>query len=83
MTILIAVTVLIGLVLGLRYRVFILIPIIVLGGIVVGATASHFLSSVLIFVVLLQLSYLAGALLRNFPAGIAEPQAGALPGHHG
>ena len=83
MTMLVALTVLIGLALGLRYRVFILIPIIALGGIVLGATTSDFLSSVLVFVVLLQLSYLAGALLRNFPAGVAEQQAGALPGHHG
>lgn len=83
MTILIAVTVLVGLALGYRYRVFILIPVIPLGGIVIGATTSQFLSSVLIFIVLLQLSYLIGALLRTFPAGVAEQQASALPGHHG
>ncbi|WP_128924009.1 hypothetical protein [Bradyrhizobium guangxiense] len=82
MTMLVAGTVLIGLALGLRYPVFILIPGIALGGIVVSATTSHSLSSVLIFVVLLQLSYLAGALLRAFPAEVAGQQASALPGHN-
>lgn len=82
MTMLVAGTVLIGLALGLRYPVFVLIPGIPLGGIVVSATTSHSLSSVLIFVVLLQLSYLAGALLRAFPAEVVRQQAGAFPGHN-
>lgn len=82
MTMLVAGTVLIGLGLGLRYPVFILIPVIAFGGLVISATTSHVLSSVLIFVVVLQLSYLAGALLRALPAAIAGQQAGALPGHN-
>lgn len=82
MTILVAGTVLIGLALGLRYPVFILIPVIPLGGIAISVTTSHLLSSVLVFVVLLQLSYLGGALLRAFPTGIAGQQAGVFPGHN-
>ncbi|HXH44011.1 MAG TPA: hypothetical protein VNK51_09220 [Bradyrhizobium sp.] len=82
MTMLVAGTVLIGLVLGLRYSVFILIPVTPLGWLAICATTSHSLSSLLIFAVLLQLSYLAGALLRAFPTQVAGEQAGALPGHH-
>lgn len=81
MTLLVAATVLIGLALGLRYPVFILLPVMPVGGFLISAATSHLLWSVLIFAVLLQLSYLGGALLRAFPKGIAEQQSGAFHGH--
>jgi hypothetical protein len=82
MTLLVADTVLIGLALGLRYPVFILVPAILVGGFLIGGTASHRLSEVLIFAVLLQLSYLGGALLRASASGIADQQRDVLPGHN-
>ncbi|OKO82434.1 hypothetical protein AC630_12830 [Bradyrhizobium sp. AS23.2] len=57
-----------GLVLGLRYRVFILLPAILVGALAISAVSPQPLwqawTSVLTFAVLLQISYVAGALLR-------------------
>lgn len=61
-----------GLLLGLRYRVFILLPAILVGGISICAISPLPLSqtwmSVLTFVAVLQLGYVGGALVK-FTAG--------------
>lgn len=67
-------TILIGTVLGLRYRVFVLPPVIMLGGLLIIAISSHPWSSILIFGTLLQISYLAGLFLKgSAPAIIHRP----------
>jgi hypothetical protein len=62
-----------GLVLGLRYRVFALLPAILVGAFAICAISPQPLwqvwASVLTFVVLLQLSYVGGALLRFATSG--------------
>jgi len=64
-TMLAAYTVLIGLMLGLRYRVFVLPPLILLGGLLIIAISSQPWSSALMFAFLLQLSYLTGMVLKG------------------
>lgn len=63
----------IGLILGLRYRVFILMPVILAGALAICAISPHPLwqvcASVTTFAVLLQLSYVCGALLRFTTGG--------------
>lgn len=61
---------LIGSLLGGRFRVFILPPTIVLGGAMIGAVsawqgqgASHIVVMIVVFAAMLQLGYLCGALL--------------------
>jgi len=84
---LIAGSIIMGLVLGLRYRVFILVPAIFLGALGIYATSpqplSQVFASVVTFAVLLQVSYLGGALLRfatsgevtaNIPNGLSRVQ---------
>ncbi|MBR0725013.1 hypothetical protein [Bradyrhizobium manausense] len=74
MTMLAAYTVLIGLMLGLRYRVVVLPPVILAGWLVIAAISSQPWSSALIFAVLLQMSYLTGMVLRSSSrATIARP----------
>ncbi len=57
-----------GLALGLRYRVFVLVPVILAGAFTMCAISSEPLwqvwTSVLTFVVLVQISYVSGALLK-------------------
>jgi hypothetical protein len=57
-----------GLVLGLRYRVFVLVPVILVGAVAICAISPQSLwqacGSVATFAVLLQISYVGGALLR-------------------
>jgi hypothetical protein len=77
-----------GIVLGLRYRVYILLPVILVGALVISTISPQPLwqvwTSVLIFAVLLQLSYVAGALLRfatssgvtaNVPGGLSRARS--------
>lgn len=71
-TMLAASALLTGLILGLRYRVFILPPVTLLGGLVIYATSSQGLLSIFLFAVLLQMGYLGAALLKKRP----EPSAG-------
>lgn len=74
MTMLAAYTILIGLMLGLRYRVFVLPPAILVGWLVIAAISSQPWSSALIFAVLLQMSYLTGMALRGSTrVTIAQP----------
>lgn len=65
---LIAGSILTGLALGQRYRVFILVPVILVGALAIVAISPQPLwqmfTSVGTFAILLQLSYIGGALLR-------------------
>ncbi|GGI33696.1 hypothetical protein [Bradyrhizobium guangdongense] len=65
MTMLAAYTIMTGLVLGLRYRVLVLPPVILVGWLVIAAISSQPWLSALIFAVLLQISYLAGIVLKG------------------
>jgi|tagenome__1003787_1003787.scaffolds.fasta_scaffold20348430_2 hypothetical protein len=62
-----------GLVLGLRYRVFVLVPVILVGAVAICAISPQSLwqacASVATFAVLLQISYVGGALLRFATGG--------------
>ena len=62
-----------GLVLGLRYRVFILLPVILAGAFAIYLISSQPLwqmwTTVMTFAVLLQISYVVGALLSFGTAG--------------
>ncbi|MDN3278936.1 hypothetical protein QWJ07_32065 [Frankia sp. RB7] len=80
---LIAGSILTGLVLGLRYRVFILVPVILVGALTIGAISPQPLwqvfTSVATFAVLLQLSYVGGALLRfTTSSGVSSNLPGEL-----
>ncbi|MEH2492807.1 hypothetical protein [Bradyrhizobium sp. AZCC 2230] len=65
MTMLAAYTVLIGLMLGLRYRVVVLPPVILIGWLTIFAISLRPWSSALIFALLLQMSYLTGMVLKG------------------
>lgn len=62
-----------GLVLGLRYRVFILVPVILFGAFAICTISplplSQVWTSVVTFAVVLQMSYVGGALLRFATGG--------------
>ncbi|MGY3346727.1 MULTISPECIES: hypothetical protein [unclassified Bradyrhizobium] len=70
---LIAVSISTGLILGLRYRVFILVPVILVGALAIGALSPQPLwqvcTTIATFAGLLQLSYLGGALLQYLISG--------------
>ena len=67
-----AYSVLIGFILGRRYRVFVLLPAMLLGGLVIYASSSHALSPFVIFAVLVQIGYLGGSLLIHSEASAAR-----------
>jgi hypothetical protein len=58
-----------GLVLGLRYRVFILVPVILVATLAICAISPQPLWHAFTTAVLLQLSYVAGALLKFTTSG--------------
>ena len=65
MMMLAAYTVMTGLLIGLRYRVVVLPPLILVGWLVIAAVSSQPWLSALIFAILLQISYLTGIVLRG------------------
>ncbi|WFU79646.1 hypothetical protein QA645_34930 [Bradyrhizobium sp. CIAT3101] len=75
---------LIGSLLGGRFRIFILPPAIVLGGAIIGAVsawqgqgAAHIVVMIVVFASLLQLGYLCGALLVRSRAAAYRTEAAA------
>jgi len=78
---LIAVSIAMGLALGLRYRVFILVPVILAGTFAICATTPQPFwqawTSVVTFSVLLQIAYIGGALLRFATRGGVAAQVPA------
>lgn len=70
---LIAGSIVMGLALGLRYRVFVLLPVIMAGTFAICAITPQPLwqvwTSVVTFAVLLQIAYVGGALLRFATSG--------------
>lgn len=80
MTMLAAYTVLIGLMLGLRYRVVVLPPVILVGWLMLFAISSQPWSSALIFALLLQMSYLTGMVLKSSTRAITTPPVDAVSG---
>ena len=78
---LIAGSIVMGLALGLRYRVFILVPVILAGTFAICAMTPQPLwqvwTSVVTFAVLLQIAYLGGALLRFASSGGVTAQVHA------
>ena len=66
MMMLAAYTVMTGLLIGLRYRVVVLPPLILLGWLAIAAVSSQPWLSALIFAILLQISYLTGIVLKGF-----------------
>lgn len=80
MTLLAGYTILMGTMLGLRYRVFVLPPVILLGGVLIIAISAQPWSSALIFAFLLQLSYLAGMVLKGSTRGSIPQPVDAISG---
>ncbi|QQO35934.1 hypothetical protein JJC00_10350 [Bradyrhizobium diazoefficiens] len=73
---------LIGSLLGGRFRIFILPPAIVLGGAMIGAVSAwqgqgpaHIVVMVIVFAAVLQLGYLCGALLLRMRAAANRTKA--------
>lgn len=73
---------LIGSLLGGRFRIFILPPAIVLGGAMIGAVSAwqgqgpaHIVVMVIVFAAVLQLGYLCGALLLRMRAAADRTKA--------
>ncbi|WP_152033063.1 hypothetical protein [Bradyrhizobium sp. DOA9] len=79
MTMLAAYAVWTGLALGLWFRVLVLPPVILVGGLAVHASSSQPLSSFLVFAVLVQIGYLAACLLKYLPQRSVAEAARALP----
>jgi hypothetical protein len=79
-TMLAAYTVLIGLMLGLRYRVVVLPPVILVGWLMISAISSRPLLSALIFTFLLQMSYLTGMVLKGSTRAIITQPVDAVSG---